>query len=143
MADEIVKTDVDRLIDILKSEKKMELSLLAKKLNLSESTIQRWIDFLVEEKVIAIDYNLTKPVVSIIEKKKEKEDETSKDIQKYKDQFKKQKSNKKENSEFLWKNHITENLELMKQFFFSEAEKRKLSNVNELWEEYKKKVSTI
>jgi hypothetical protein len=42
---------------------------------------------------------------------------------------------KKGNVEFLWKQHILENLESMKTFFYSEAETRDLEKIEELWEE--------
>ena len=143
MGEEIIQTDVDKLIDILKSEKKMELGLLAKKINVPEETVQQWVDFLVEEKIVSIEYDFTKPIVNMLEKPKEKKEYFKEDFLKYKESFQKKSAKKKGTPEYIWKQHILENLELMKQFFFSEAEKRNLGNKKELWEEYKKKVSML
>ena len=142
MVEEIILTDVDKLVEILQKEKKMDLRLLAKKLNSSEDTVQKWVDFLVEEKILSVDYDFTKPIVSIIEKKQEKKEDFKEDFLKYKQEYNK-KTKKEKQSEFSWKKHILDQLELMKHFFYSEAEKRKLKNINQLWEEYKKKVSEI
>ena len=141
MSEEIIRTDVDRLIEILKSEKKMELKLLAKKLDLSEETIQQWIDFLVEEKIVAIDYDFTKPIVSIIEEKEKEEEYEKEAFLKYKEKFKNH--SKKGSAEFIWRKHLLESLEQMKHFFFTEAKKRELDKISDLWEEYKKKVAEL
>lgn len=142
MAEETITTDVDKLINVLKEEGKLELSQLAKRIKVSEDIVQQWVDFLVEEKIVAVDYNFTKPIVSIVEDKKEiKED--AKDIKKYKDSFKEKSSKDKGNAEYLWRQHIIDNVETMRIFFFEEARKRHLENAKELWEEYKAKVSTL
>ncbi len=141
MSEETIRTDVDRLIEILKSEKKMELKLLAKKLDLPEETIQQWIDFLVEEKIVTIDYDFTKPIVSIVEEKEKEEEYEKEDFLKYKEKFKNHA--KKGSAEYIWRNHLLENLEQMKHFFFTEARKRELEKIPELWEEYKKKVAEL
>jgi len=138
MGEELIKTDVDKLIEILKIKKKMEIKKMAQELNVSEETVQQWVDFLVEEKILIIEYDLTQPIISLAgETTKGNEDY----FVKYKQNF--QKDIKKGNSEFLWKQHILENVEQKKIFFFTEAEKRDLTNAEELWEEYKKKVTQI
>lgn len=142
MAEETITTDVDRLINILREEGKLELSQLAKRINVSEDVVQQWVEFLVEEKIVSVDYNFTKPIVSIVENLEEKKEE-KKDIKKYKKSFKEKSSKEKGNAEYLWKQHIIENVESMRVFFFEEARKRHLENAKELWEEYKAKVSTL
>lgn len=137
MAEDIIKTDVDRFIELLKIKKKIELSSLAKELNLSEEVVQQWADFLVEEKIITIDYNFTKPTLSIIEEEHNTK-MTKEELDKYKKIFQKQ-TDKKQSPEILWREHIQKNLEYMKTFFFQEAEKRNLENIDKLWQEYKEK----
>lgn len=143
MGEEVIQTEVDKLINVLKTKKKVELKKLAEEIKVPEPTVQQWIDFLVEEKIVSVDYDFTKPIISIIEEPKETKKESKEDIIKYKQNFKKTTSKKNKNSEFLWKQHVLENLDILKQFFYTEAEKRKLENINELWEEYKKKVTSI
>ena len=142
MAEETITTDVDKLINVLKEEGKLELSQLAKRIKVSEDIVQQWVDFLVEEKIVSVDYNFTKPIVSIVENKNEM-GEDQKDIKKYKKSFKEKSAKDKGNAEYLWRQHIVENVETMKVFFFEEARKRHLENAKELWEEYKAKVSTL
>jgi hypothetical protein len=138
MGEETIQTDVDKLIDILKINKRMEVSQIAKELNLPEETVQTWANFLVEENIIAIDYNFTKPALSLIKSKTEKDSKN--DFLQYKKKF--QSNNlKKGNGDFAWKQHILNNVELLKTFFFSQAEQRDLNNPEELWEEYKEKVT--
>ncbi|MCC7574312.1 hypothetical protein KO361_01870 [Candidatus Woesearchaeota archaeon] len=139
MGEETIQTEVDRLIDILKTKKKVELSKLAKELKVSEDIVQNWVDFLVEEKIVAMDYDLTKPTVSIIEDESKTGKPNENEIQNYKKKFQND-ATKQGNVEFLWKQHILENLESMKTFFYSEAETRDLENIDQLWEEFKTKV---
>ena len=39
--------------------------------------------------------------------------------------------------EMLWKNHITQALDLQKKYFMFEVQRRKLQKSEELWKEYK------
>ena len=66
MGTELIRTDVDRLIEILKEKKSMSISKMAKELEVPEENVQSWVDFLVEEKIIAMDYQLTTPVISLM-----------------------------------------------------------------------------
>ena len=141
MGEEVIQTDVDRLIDILKTKKKLEVRQAAKELKLSEETIQQWVDFLVEERIIAIDYEFTKPYISLVKNIKEDVDKET-DLENYKKRFREY-SNKNKNSEIVWKNHMLENLEFMKPFFYSEADNKGLDNADQLWEEYKDKVKKL
>jgi hypothetical protein len=38
--------------------------------------------------------------------------------------------------EMLWKNHVAQALGLEKRYFFFEAQRRKLGNIDKLWQEY-------
>jgi len=139
MGEEIIQTDVDRLIDILKIKKKMDLSKLSKELNIPEKIIQKWVEFLVEEKIISIEYTFTSPILTIIEDEKKKE-MTKQEFSQYKQKFIKDAKYKKEGAEQAWKQHVLESLGSMKPFFYSEVEKRGLKKSDELWHEYKRKV---
>lgn len=138
MGEEVIQTEVDKLIDLLKTKKRIEIKDAAKELNIEEDIIQQWVDFLVEEKILTIEYEFTKPFISLI-KNKIQDDNSENNLLKYKKKFKNEAKNKK-NSEVMWKSHLEDNLENMKPFFYSEADKRNLENTDELWEEYKKKV---
>ncbi|MFP4567384.1 MAG: hypothetical protein ACLFN8_00415 [Candidatus Woesearchaeota archaeon] len=142
MGDEVIQTEVDRLIDILKTKKKIDIKSAAKELNVDEEIVQQWVDFLVEEKIISMEYDFTKPIISLVNNTKLKEENPEDNIKKYKKKFQGEKQTKG-NSEVIWKNHVLDNLEFMKPFFYTEADKRNLENKDELWEQYKQKVSGI
>ena len=139
-----IETGVDRLIALLKSAGQLEISEVSKRLNFPPDVVQNWVDFLVEEKIVGIEYRLTKPYIYlVVGPKKEEEINLQDDLKGYKDDFQqnlKRKAVGVEKVEFEWKSHILSRLDLMKQFFFSEAERRKLKDPERLWDEYRKKV---
>ena len=139
---EVVVTGVDSLIDLLKKTNQITVPDAAKKLRYPMDTVQSWVDFLVEEKIVGIEYNLTTPTIYLLSDRKSKKEEIDlgKEFGNYKQDFQSNVRNKSGNkAEFEWKNHISVKLELMKPFFFAEAEKRNLKEPTKLWEEYKQK----
>jgi hypothetical protein len=145
MAEEVVRTGVDELLDLLARSAKTPLTEVAVKLKVDAGVIQAWVDFLVEEGIVGIEYRFTTPYIylnKVVEKKQE--DATIKEenynIQYFKKQFwdKAKSNNIPENQiEMLWKNHVIQALELQKKYFFFESQRRKLTNVEQLWQEYK------
>lgn len=135
---------MDGLLDLLKQKQKMSLAEAAKTLGIDEHTIKLWVDFLVEEKVVGIEYKFTKPYVYL---NKPKEDVKGKiikqekvDINHFKQDFEQraeQSSIPQQQVGFLWKDHILNQLDLEKPFFFREARKQGLDNIEQLWETYK------
>jgi len=139
MGEEIVTTDVDRLINILKIKKKIDLAKISKELGLQENIVQKWVDFLVEEKIITIEYTFSSPIISLIEDEQKKEI-TKHDFEIYKQRFLKEAKNKKQPPEQLWQQHILEKIEAMNSFFYTEADKKGLRKKDELWQQYKKRL---
>lgn len=143
MADS-VKTGVDGLLDLLKQKQKVSLAEAAKTLGIDENTIKLWVDFLVEEKVVGVEYKFTKPYVYLNAPKGEAKgriiEQEKVDIGHFKQDFEQraqQSSIPKQQVAFLWKDHVLNQLELEKPFFFREARKRGLENIEQLWESYK------
>lgn len=56
----LISTGVDSLIRLIKENKRIELAMAAKLLNLPQSEIEDWAHILEEEGIIKIDYQLTK-----------------------------------------------------------------------------------
>ena len=52
MPDDTITTGVDALLELLKSTEKIAMPDAAKKLNVPLDTLQSWVDFLVEERII-------------------------------------------------------------------------------------------
>jgi hypothetical protein len=140
---EVVVTGVDALIDLLKKTKQIDVPDAAKKLKYPIETVQSWVDFLVEEKMIGIEYNLTTPRIFLLEQgnsKSDKQVDIGKEFGGLKSEFSQMRKDSK--AEFDWKNHISYKLETMKPFFIAESQKRELKDIGKLWEEYKQKTLT-
>lgn len=142
-----VKTGVDALLEILKQKQKIALSEAAKLLSMQEDTIKLWVDFLVEEKVIGIEYKFTKPFIYLNNPKEERQgriiEQEKINIDHFKEDFETraaQSNIPKQQVVHLWKDHILNQLELEKPFFFREARKRSLNNIETQWEKYKERL---
>lgn len=145
MSDEVVKTGVDELLDLLKENNKMPLVEVSRKLRVPVDVVQAWVDFLVEERILGIEYKFTTPYIYInkpldtAKNNSEEKNSNAIDIIFYKKQFwEKAKSNSIPESRMsdLWKNHLLQELELKKKYFFFEAQQRKIRNADQIWEEY-------
>lgn len=133
-----VETGVDKLISYIKGKGKVLIDEVAKELNVDIKTVEMWTNFLAEEKIIEIDYKLTKPYISLIG------DDTEENILGIKQVFDKEHQDKsKEFKEYKWKNQVLFVLEKKKDFFLREANKRKIQEPEKLWEKYKERVLSI
>jgi hypothetical protein len=143
MTENVIKTGVDELLELLAHSAKIPLTEVATKLKVDAGVIEAWVDFLVEEGIIGIEYRFTTPYIylnKIVEKKEETPKEENYNIQYFKKQFwdKAKMNNIPEGQiEMLWKNHIIQALDLQKKYFFFEAQRKKLNNIEQLWQEYK------
>ena len=143
MGEEVIKTGVDRLITFLEGKEKAPLLETAKVLGVSVDTLQSWVDFLVEEGLLGIEYKFTKPYIYLNKGDKEKakiigEEELSWDT--YHQAFLEKASEKHIpdiKAASLWKNHIMQKLEEKKSFFFDEARKRNREDLEVVWQAYK------
>ncbi len=145
-----VETGVDALISLLQKHDKMSLKDVAIKLGISEAFIQSWVDFLVEERILGVEYKFTKPYIYLNQKKKfldKDEEEELTDLQI--DHFKKnyfEHARKKlipENKiPALWKLHISSAIDKKREFFIQEATKHGLSDVETLFLKYKEQLVT-
>ncbi|RJQ16816.1 hypothetical protein C4573_02000 [Candidatus Woesearchaeota archaeon] len=147
MVNSTIETDVDKLIGLLKEKGQMSLGDAAKNLRISPKIVQSWVDFLVEEKILGIDYKFTTPFIYLNAGEnaltKRKKEEFSVSLRYFKDHFEqKARENKIPETKIrsLWENHLANKLELVKSFFFQEARRRSFSDVNALWDEYKDEV---
>jgi len=146
LPEDTIRTGVDDLLQLLKGVDKIPLTDAAKQLNISASLLQSWVDFLVEEEIIGIEYKFTKPIIYLnkpLEAKKSSVRAEEHAYDEYKQDFKnraKQKNIPQEKISFLWRNHVAEALNRKKSFFIREAKKRNLANPDELWNEYEQKL---
>lgn len=71
---EVVETGVDNLIRLLKEKGKISIPQASDELKVPQKTIESWVDFLVEEHKIGIEYKFTTPFIFMLEEKKESGD---------------------------------------------------------------------
>jgi hypothetical protein len=146
MSDEVIKTGVDELITYLEGKEKVPLLDAAAALGVRVDTLQSWVDFLVEEGIIGIEYKFTKPFIYLNKSNKEKakiigEEELSWDA--YHRSFMDKAREKRipdVKAVMLWKSHVLTSLEARKAFFYDEARKRQIPDVEAAWNEYKTEV---
>src|SRR3989344_316897 len=87
MGSGVIETGVDKLVALVKQRGKIALSDSAKELGVSTTVIQEWTDFLEEEGIISVEYNLTKPFLVDRKLTKKEVEEKSKEFASKKDIF--------------------------------------------------------
>ena len=93
MVDDITKevtTGVDDLIELLKTTDRISIDDASKKLRIPLEILQSWVDFLVEEKILGIEYKFTKPFIYLNKeqgRKKEKKPEEKLNYDVFKKEF--------------------------------------------------------
>lgn len=148
MVEVSVETGVDDLIRLLKNKGKIAQKDAAKELNINDSYIQSWIDFLVEEGIVGIEYKFTKPFIFLNSVDDQEEEKTSKSqgLSAIKEEYFQHAKDKKipqEKIEQLWNNKLLKAVEKKKAFFQMEAKKRNLKEIDHLFEKYKELVQKV
>jgi hypothetical protein len=142
-----VKTGVDDLMDLLRQEKRISIPDAAKRLSQSEKAVQNWVDFLVEEKLLGIEYKFTTPFIYLNAPEKAvsvlKQADTIETVRKEFLARAKEKGMPQDKLKALWENHLLSTIESRSEFFTQECRKRNLakdeSGVAELFKRYKEK----
>jgi hypothetical protein len=152
MVNKTIETGVDDLLKVVRERKKISIAEAAKLIKMPLQTVQKWVDFLVEEKILGVEYKFTVPHIYVNREEsvisKEKAEELYLDLQNYKDTFiKRAQSNSipAEKIMELWRNHLMNELEFKKTYFINEAKKRNFKDVEveALWDEYKSTLMTL
>jgi len=150
MVQERVETGVDDLIKYLQDKGKVGLKETAQAIKISEETLQLWVDFLVEERILGLEYKFTKPFI-FLNKPKTSNSNSNKDdlvtIEFFKNEFVKNAKSKKipdDKIEDLWHSHLSSSLLKLKPFFLLEAKKRNIKHSpEELFMMYNKKINPL
>jgi hypothetical protein len=141
--DEMVTTGVDDLIKLLSEYPKLSVEEVSRRLNISKKILKSWIDFLVEEKILGIEYSFTTPYIYL--NKPVEADKTKKTTEMklsygiFKQEFfEKARSDKIPEDKILgfWQGHLQPILDANKEFFLREAKKRNLPQGEEIWQRY-------
>ena len=147
MGEERVETGVDDLLAYLKGKGKISVKDVAKAIHVSEKTLQLWVDFLVEERVLGLEYKFMNPYIFLNEVEKKKSEVKEITIDNFRRSFfenARKKSIPEDKIQSLWEHHLRTHLDHLKQFFIIEAKKQNFKNANpeELFENYKTKILT-
>lgn len=137
----MLRTDVDDFLDVVKKEGKIALSKAAKILNIPQKTVEAWADFLVEEKILGIEYKFTTPYVYMNVEQNEQREMRNYIQFDTKKQFYENAVNRGLNAgqiKLLWLKYLNLNKEAMKTVFYEKAMARKLerSKIDDLWKKY-------
>lgn len=147
MVDSTIKTGVDRLIELLKKEDKISISEVAKKLKIPIKILQTWVDFLIEEKVLSIEYKFTQPYIYLNKEEKQTTKSSKKiTIPGIKQQFfnrAKKKNLTEEQTRKLWQRKLVTELEKQKEYFYTYAKAKKIENISAEWDDFCTKVKVV
>ena len=137
-------TIADQLVEFLKSKEKVTIEETAKNLKIPEKTVHALVDFLVEEKILGIEYKFTTPYIYLSKKdfkeptfvrKKEEPVLLSKE-----EFYEKAKSRNIPYQEIgnLWKKYLEKELSHVKKDFFKKAKEKNTPDhkIEELWQKY-------
>ena len=149
MQDDALTTSVDDLITLLQSKGKMALKDASKELHVPESTLQLWVDFLVEERVLSVEYKFTKAYIYINNEEGannllHKNDAV--DLNFFKEQFfsEARKNNVPEDQIMVqWRAQLAQVVAALQAHFSTEVSKRNLPHANLLYDAYKKRLSMM
>ena len=136
-----VSTNVDQLMQLVRDKGKMSVLDAAKALGVPEKTVQAWVDFLVEEHILGIEYKFTTPYIYVHDEDRMHAVEDTKvhTISDFKDVFyayAKQKNMPPEKLPQLWKEHLRFAVENQKQYFIDECTRRNLEPPETFFDEY-------
>ncbi|MBI2651471.1 hypothetical protein HYX01_03300 [Candidatus Woesearchaeota archaeon] len=143
MSNPILKTSADDLYELVKSRKKISVEETAKLLNIPHSVTQALVDFLVEERILGIEYKFTTPYIYLSKQSEEKlavEGKFTKKFVSRDDFFQKAKQwgISIEEANHLWRKYLQENISLIKEEFYIKANSRNIpkEEIEELWKKY-------
>lgn len=139
-----LKTSADHLIEIVMKKEKITIEEAAKLLKMPENSVRALVDFLVEEKIIGIEYKFTTPYIYLSKKdfkefafgrKKETEALPSKE-----EFYNKAKSRNipYQEIEALWIRYLEQKAGNVKEEFYEKAKQKNISDneINGLWQKY-------
>ncbi|NJL43891.1 MAG: hypothetical protein HC945_01015 [Nitrosarchaeum sp.] len=146
MGEDTIETGVDKLLALFHGNERISVTAAAKRLNLTEEVVQSWVDFLVEERILGTEFKFSKQYIYLnqpveIQPKIIQQEKISLDS--FHDDFVKRAKEKKlpeSKIEQFWQDHLRRELQALKDFFFTEAKRKKIQDIEGLWNTYIKEV---
>ncbi|HLP79068.1 MAG TPA: hypothetical protein VK158_00375 [Acidobacteriota bacterium] len=137
-AEGVITTGVDDFIQFLEKNKLVSIDNAAKILHVAEPILQSWVDFLLEEGIIGIEYKFITPYVYLV--KKPQETQTMLGFTYKEDFFTKARNKGMPDARIqqLWLLYLNDNVEKLRQEFFLKAKNRDIAEdkIAPLWNKY-------
>lgn len=148
MSEDTITTGVDALLELLKDTDKIAMPDAAEKLRVPLDTLQSWVDFLVEERIIGLEYKFTKPFIYLNKEEPKKKEKKSpipklKEIKKVYMARARDKKIPANQIPHLWEAHVRQELAYLEPFFNEQSQRRGLQDTHErrrLWDTYNKQL---
>jgi hypothetical protein len=138
-----ITTGVDELLAYLQGKDRVALQDTATYLNVPLDTLQAWVDFLVEEKILGIEYKFTKPYIYLNREEKPHHkkilEKTAVPLPTIRSEFYDRaiaKQIPKSKVPELWRSHVETALASKKAYFLEQAGRRKVENPEHVWDAY-------
>lgn len=136
-----METDVDMLVSLVEQKGSISIEKAASQLKVPMATIQRWIDFLIEEEVLGIEYKFVTPYLYFNKPLKNTSlDEVEVTVEDKKEFFTKAKEKNLSTSEAKdsWLRYLNRHLTEYRKQFIAKAELKGIteSKAQNLWQEY-------
>lgn len=137
----MLRTDVDEFLDLIRKKGRLSLAEASKELKIPAKTVQAWVDFLVEEKIIGIEYKFTTPYVFMNVDQNEKAEFKNYVQFDTKEDFYAKAQHRGLNAgqiKLLWLKYLNLNKNYMRQVFFEKARERGIdkNKADQLWKRY-------
>lgn len=144
MADFVLRTVADELLELVRKSRKISVEEAAKKLKIPIASVQALVDFLVEEKVFGIEYKFTTPYIYLykegIKNAREKEKGFADGLITKEQFYDKAKAKKipHEHIEGMWRKYLQQNLTHIRDEFFRKSSQKKVpeARIEGLWKKY-------
>jgi hypothetical protein len=148
MVEEVITTGVDALLDLLRVTDKIAMGEAATQLHIPLDTLQSWVDFLVEERIIGIEYTFTKPFIYLNRDQPKEKKQTARlpKLKEIKEEYESRARKKKipaDQIPQLWEAHVQQELAYLEPFFNEQVQRRGVQNTQErraLWQAYTAKL---
>jgi hypothetical protein len=137
----MLRTDVDEFLDLVRQKGRISLQDASKALKIPIATIQAWVDFLVEEKIIGIEYKFTTPYVFMNVEQDERAEFKNYVQFDTKEEFYAKAQHRGLNAgqiKLLWLKYLNLNKNYMHKTFYEKAQERGINKakIDTLWAKY-------
>ncbi|MFT7615686.1 MAG: putative ArsR family transcriptional regulator [Candidatus Woesearchaeota archaeon] len=129
-----ITTGVDSLIALLEQKKKISIEEAAKQLHIKDVIVQNWVDFLVEEDIIGVEYKLITPYIFLKETSQKQSFDSKEEFY----DKARMRGIEEVRIDALWSKYLDEHIESIKEAFYAKANARGMQpdKIEQMWIQY-------